>query len=136
MWRGAAEAMKIRDLILWIDSEKCREELLKVMEDYLDKDILLVEESSLEQVYRVLSALSNPIRLRIIGYVMQYPLPVCILSKLLGIDQTLLSHHLKILRDAGIVTAENRGKFRFYRLRKEGLGWRIIMLLNYLSPKS
>lgn len=46
---------------------------------------------------------------------------VCHLQDALGIRQTLASHHLRVLRDAGLVETEAHGRFIYYRLRAGGL---------------
>ncbi len=44
------------------------------------------------------------------------PLHVGALIQRLGVEQTLLSHHLKVLRDAGLVRSRRDGKAVLYRL--------------------
>lgn len=45
----------------------------------------------------------------------------CELLEDLHISQSTLSHHMKILCDSEIVTCESRGKWKYYRLSKQGL---------------
>jgi ArsR family transcriptional regulator len=44
---------------------------------------------------------------------------VCELTDPVGLSQPTVSHHLKILVDAGILTREQRGKWAYYRLLPE-----------------
>lgn len=45
----------------------------------------------------------------------------CVFSQRLGLGAPTVSHHMKALLDAGLVTAEKRGLWVYYRLRREGL---------------
>ena len=47
---------------------------------------------------------------------------VCHLTEPLGLSQPTVSHHLKVLRDAGLVTRERRGSWAYYRVVPETLG--------------
>ncbi|WP_169696944.1 ArsR family transcriptional regulator [Staphylothermus marinus] len=51
----------------------------------------------------------------------QIELPVCIISSILGLEQSLVSHHLAVLRRANIVGTKNVGKYRFYYLKTNSL---------------
>lgn len=65
----------------------------------------------------VLKALADPTRLRLLGYVAAAPggtVCACHLTGELGIAQPTLSHHLKKLVDAGILTREQRGRWAHY----------------------
>ncbi len=70
-------------------------------------------------------ALADPTRLRLISLVAAHEgaeACVCELTDPVGLSQPTVSHHLKILVDAGIVTREQRGKWAYYRLVPETLG--------------
>jgi DNA-binding transcriptional ArsR family regulator len=54
---------------------------------------------------RLLKVLADPTRLRIIGYLAQRELCVCDLEGLLGISQSMTSHHVGVLRRAGLLVA-------------------------------
>ncbi|MFO0980206.1 MAG: metalloregulator ArsR/SmtB family transcription factor [Planctomycetota bacterium] len=66
-----------------------------------------------------LKVLADPTRLAVISLLMNGPRQVGELNTVLGIDQSLLSHHLKLLRDAGMVSATRAGKAVRYALRAE-----------------
>ena len=53
---------------------------------------------------------------------MKGPQQVGQINEQLGLDQSLLSHHLKVLRDAGLVQATRRGKCVVYDLAPEVAG--------------
>ena len=64
----------------------------------------------------VAKALSDPIRVQIVDVLRRHAGKVCVceLLPLFEVSQPTLSHHLKRLRDAGIVGVERRGLWAFY----------------------
>ena len=67
----------------------------------------------------VLKALADPTRLRLVSMVAAHDggeACVCDLTEPLGLTQPTISHHLKILVDAGIFTRDKRGVWVFYSL--------------------
>jgi ArsR family transcriptional regulator, arsenate/arsenite/antimonite-responsive transcriptional repressor len=69
-------------------------------------------------------ALADPTRIRLISLVAGHEgaeACVCELTDPVGLSQPTVSHHLKILVDAGILTREQRGKWAYYRLVPETL---------------
>lgn len=64
----------------------------------------------------VLRVLADVTRLRVVRLLMDRPRRVGELNKKLRVEQSLLSHHLRVMRDAGLVTAERDGKAVLYRL--------------------
>jgi ArsR family transcriptional regulator, arsenate/arsenite/antimonite-responsive transcriptional repressor len=69
-------------------------------------------------------ALADPTRLRLISLGAAHEdaeACVCELTDPVGLSQPTVSHHLKILVDAGILTREQRGKWAYYRLVPEAL---------------
>ncbi|MEI6234704.1 MAG: metalloregulator ArsR/SmtB family transcription factor [Planctomycetota bacterium] len=64
----------------------------------------------------MLKYLADDTRLDVVRQLMRGPMHVGELNATLPVDQSLLSHHLKILRDAGIVTAQRDGKAVLYSL--------------------
>jgi ArsR family transcriptional regulator, arsenate/arsenite/antimonite-responsive transcriptional repressor len=68
---------------------------------------------------RLLKALADPARLRLVSMVAAHEggeACVCDLTEPLGLTQPTVSHHLKILVDAGIFTREKRGVWAYYAL--------------------
>jgi ArsR family transcriptional regulator len=64
----------------------------------------------------VVRALGDPLRWRIVEALAAEELCVCHLVDDLDIPQPLVSHHLKVLRDAGIVESERFRQWTYYRL--------------------
>jgi len=61
-------------------------------------------------------ALAEPLRWEIVGRLAEEELCVCHLVDELGVAQPLVSHHLKVLRAAGIVESERFRQWTYYRL--------------------
>ncbi|HUP19659.1 MAG TPA: metalloregulator ArsR/SmtB family transcription factor [Gemmatimonadota bacterium] len=66
-------------------------------------------------------ALSDEKRLRILTLLSGGELCVCELTDALDVGQSLLSFHLKTLRDAGLVTDRREGRWAFYALATDAL---------------
>ena len=60
--------------------------------------------------------LADPLRLRIVELLAREQLCTCHLIEITGAKQTTVSHHLRILREAGVVEVEAEGRFTWYRL--------------------
>jgi ArsR family transcriptional regulator len=73
---------------------------------------------------RTLKALADPTRLRLVSMVAAHDggeACVCDLTEPLGLTQPTISHHLKILVEAGIFTRDKRGVWAYYALRPAAL---------------
>lgn len=71
---------------------------------------------TLEARAELFSALGDPIRLQILDKLGACKKCVCDLQEAIGIAPNLLSYHLRVLREAGIVTATHRGRWVDYEL--------------------
>jgi ArsR family transcriptional regulator, arsenate/arsenite/antimonite-responsive transcriptional repressor len=79
----------------------------------------LIQPMEAEVLASGFKALADPARLRLISLVAAHQgaeACVCELTDPVGLSQPTVSHHLKILVDAGILTREQRGKWAYYRL--------------------
>ena len=65
----------------------------------------------------LLKVLADETRLRVLRSLLAGPRQVAQINEDLQIEQSLLSHHLKVLREAGLVESERQGKGVLYRLR-------------------
>lgn len=75
---------------------------------------------------RALRTIADPARLRLLSLIQAQPdgeACVCHLTVPLGLSQPTVSHHLKVLRDAGLVERERRGSWAYYRVVPETLGF-------------
>lgn len=89
-------------------------------------ELTVVDESSGEEVScaSILKVLADETRLAVIEQLLEGPKHVGEINESLGVEQTLLSHHLKVLREAKLVTSERNGKQVVYSLAKSVLGRR------------
>lgn len=70
-----------------------------------------------------LKALADPTRVGIINRLASADeICVCDLTETFGLSQPTISHHLRILREAGLVEAERRGTWSYYRLNRDAVG--------------
>ena len=77
-----------------------------------------------EDLARRLKALAEPARLRLLSLLMAAPdgeACTCELTEPLALSQPTVSHHLKKLAEAGLVTGERRGVWTFYRVNAGAL---------------
>jgi ArsR family transcriptional regulator, arsenate/arsenite/antimonite-responsive transcriptional repressor len=78
-----------------------------------------ITASQAADLARMLKALADPTRLRLVSLVAAHEggeACVCELTEPLGLTQPTISHHLKILVDAGIFTRDKRGVWAYYAL--------------------
>ena len=71
---------------------------------------------------RVFAALADPTRRRLIERLAERPQTVGALARHFPISRPAVSQHLKVLKDAGLVTDEAKGTSRIYRIDPKGLG--------------
>ena len=69
-----------------------------------------------ETTERVLKALGETTRLRIVHYLVHDAFCICELVTLLEMSQPSVSQHMKRLKDVGLVEEERRGKWMYYSL--------------------
>ena len=79
-------------------------------------------EAQADELASVLKALADPVRLRLVSLISQAgEACVCDLPEALGRSQPTISHHLKVLAEAGIVEREQRGRWAWFSVRTEAL---------------
>jgi ArsR family transcriptional regulator len=84
-----------------------------------------LDQDEADELARVLKVLAEPARLRLLSLIQAQPdgeACVCHLVQPLGLSQGTVSHHLKALLTAGLVTREQRGSWAYYRVAPETLG--------------
>ena len=72
-----------------------------------------------------LKALADPVRVQLMSMVLAQPdtgVCTCDLAPAVGVSEATVSHHLKQLRDAGLVEGTRKGTNVFYRPRPDALG--------------
>jgi ArsR family transcriptional regulator len=84
----------------------------------------VLEPSEADLLANRFKALADPTRLRLISLVAAHAgqeACVCDLTDPVGLSQPTVSHHLKVLVEAGVLTRAQRGKWAYYRLVPETL---------------
>ena len=80
-----------------------------------------------DQARKLLKALADPIRLQVIEALGGGERCVCELTEQLGLAQSKLSFHLKVLKEAGLLADRQSGRWVYYQLQPEALeqlrGW-------------
>lgn len=79
---------------------------------------IAVSEDESHVLANQFKALADPYRIQILNLLggCEESVCVCEITPRFSISQPTVSHHLKILRDAGLIAAERRGTFMYYRL--------------------
>ncbi len=75
-----------------------------------------------EELASLLKAVADPTRLQIlslVGAAGEGEACVCDLTEVLGLTQPTISHHLKVLADAGLLIRERRGSWAYFRLVRD-----------------
>jgi len=82
-----------------------------------------VEREQAERLATVAKALGDPIRLQLVDVLRKHAGKVCVceLVPLFDLSQPTVSHHLKVLRDAGLVASERQGLWAYYYVLPDAL---------------
>ena len=83
-----------------------------------------LDEDGAHDLARRLKALADPTRLRLLSIIAAHDggeACVCDLTEPVGLSQPTVSHHLKLLVDAGLLTRDKRGVWAYYALRPGAL---------------
>ena len=83
-----------------------------------------LEAEEAEQLASALKVIADPARVRLLSLIKSQPgneACVCHLTEPLGLSQPTVSHHLKVLLQAGLVEREQRGSWAYFRVREEPL---------------
>ena len=81
----------------------------------------LLSAADAEQAAGVLKALSDPVRLRLFAQIALERDETCVCDLPdVGVSQPTVSHHLRKLREAGLIDSERRGTWVYYRATDRG----------------
>jgi ArsR family transcriptional regulator len=86
------------------------------------REPLSAQKSS--ELARVFKAIAEPVRLRLLSLIASHAggeACVCDLTGAFELSGPTISHHLKVLREAGVIEGERRGTWIYYRVRAETL---------------
>lgn len=84
--------------------------------------VLALDEA--ERIAHTFKALGDPTRVRLLSLIAASEggeACICDLTEPVGLSQPTVSHHMKILVDAGLATREQRGRWAFFRVISDGL---------------
>jgi DNA-binding transcriptional ArsR family regulator len=79
--------------------------------------VAALEESQAAELAAMFKALGDPVRLRLLSLIASHPggeACVCEISATFDVSQPTISHHLKLLRAAGLLDCERRGTWVYY----------------------
>lgn len=88
------------------------------------------ETTVLAETFRLLG---DSTRLRILLFCSEGPESVGDIAESLGLSQTLVSHHLRLLRGARLVGSERRGKQVFYQLADRHMSDMLIGMVDHIN---
>ncbi|MFJ8825457.1 ArsR/SmtB family transcription factor [Streptomyces sp. NPDC102467] len=77
-----------------------------------------MEQDQAEELAKVFKALGDPVRLRLLSMIASREggeICVCDLTPAFDLSQPTISHHLKLLKQAGLIDSERRGTWVYYR---------------------
>src|SRR4051812_45394341 len=83
-----------------------------------------LDTDTAEQLARIFKALGDPTRVRLLSLIAAADAGeacICDLTAQVGLSQPTVSHHMKQLVEAGLVTREQRGKWAYYTVVREAL---------------
>ena len=82
-----------------------------------------LDDGDARDLARAFAALSDPVRLRLLSLVAnEGEVCSCALEEPLGKSQSTISHHTKVLAEAGLLVGERRGRWRWWRVAPGRLG--------------
>lgn len=82
-----------------------------------------LSEAAATQLTQDLDVLAHPIRLRLLSVLAARVEPTCVcdFEMVVPVKQPTISHHLKVLREAGLVEVERRGLWAYYQIDREAM---------------
>jgi ArsR family transcriptional regulator, arsenate/arsenite/antimonite-responsive transcriptional repressor len=82
-----------------------------------------VQREQAQRIGRIAKALGDPVRLQLVDVLRKHAGKVCVceLVPLFDLSQPTVSHHLKVLREAGIVESERQGLWAYYYVVPDAL---------------
>jgi ArsR family transcriptional regulator len=82
-----------------------------------------IEREQAERMAVIARALGDPIRMQLVDVLQKHAGKVCVceLVPLFDLSQPTVSHHLKVLREAGIVGSERRGLWAYYYVNPDAV---------------
>ena len=76
------------------------------------------DSKQITELAEILKVFSEPNRLKVLCLLKSGMKCVCEIQEMLNLKQNLVSHHLKVLRDAGLIDYKKKGQWKHYFLNK------------------
>lgn len=83
-----------------------------------------LDDGAAQRLALLFKALADPTRVKLVSLIAATTAReacICDLTEPVGLTQPTVSHHMKVLADAGLVTREQRGKWAYYRVDDDAL---------------
>ena len=96
----------------------------------------MVVANDTDKLYQYLKILGDKSKYTIVKNLMDGEICVCDLAEQIGMEQTLMSHHLRTLRAAGLVRSRKVGKWIHYSLDKETTNEIGVLVQAFLSESN
>ncbi len=93
----------------------------------LSTEVIASEKA--DYVAKIFSALADPARIRILKLLEKESMCICDLTITFGLRQPLISYHLKILKESGLVKPIKKGKWVFYEIADK----RLVRLISRIT---
>lgn len=98
-----------------------------------DMDCYLPDDNSVKRIARFFALLSDPSRVKLLSALTIAPLCVTDIADILKMNQTTVSHQLRLLRDLDIVTCEREGKLLKYKIANPKINEILLVGVEYLG---
>lgn len=98
-----------------------------------DMDCYLPDENSTQKIAKFFALLGDPSRVRVLSALAISPLCVTDMANILNINQTTLSHQLRLLRDLNVVTTQRIGKIMQYKIANPKINEILLVGVEYLG---
>lgn len=98
-----------------------------------DMDCYLPDDDSTRKIARFFALLSDPSRVKLLSALTISPLCVTDLAAILNMNQTTVSHQLRLLRDLDVVICERQGKILKYKIANPKINEILLVGVEYLG---
>ena len=99
----------------------------------------VLDDGAARRLARVFKALGDPTRVRLLSLIAAHQggeACVCDLTDVFDLTGPTISHHLKVLREAGLISGERRGTWIYYRVHPDVLGRLSAVLVPGAAPEN
>lgn len=98
-----------------------------------DMDCYLPDDNSVRKIARFFALLSDPSRVKLLSALTISPLCVTDLAAIVNMNQTTVSHQLRLLRNLDVVTCERQGKILKYKIANPKINEILLVGVEYLG---